>query len=160
MRNQKAPKQPLVSDNIAARLRRFEEERDRMVDTIRAIVQIESPSDDKFSVDRVGRYVAERFAALGGAVRIHKSSVFGDHVQVDFEGESKNKPVLLLGHIDTVYPLGTLSGMPCHIRDGRLFGPGVLDMKSGIGLIIHAIEAFQAEHASLLRPVKVLLVSD
>jgi hypothetical protein len=54
MRNQKNPKQPLVSDNIAARLRRFEEERDRMVDTIRAIVQIESPSDDKFSVDRVG----------------------------------------------------------------------------------------------------------
>jgi len=160
MRNQKDPKQPLVSDNIAARLRRFEEERDRMVDTIRAIVQIESPSDDKSSVDRVGRYVAERFAALGGAVRIHKSSVFGDHVQVDFEGESKNKPVLLLGHIDTVYPLGTLSGMPCHIRDGRLFGPGVLDMKSGIGLIIHAIEALQAEHASLPRPAKVLLVSD
>ena len=131
-----------------------------MVDTIRAIVEIESPSDDKSSVDRVGRYVADRFAALGGAVRIHKSSVFGDHVQVDFEGESKSKPVLLLGHIDTVYPLGTLSGMPCHIRDGHLFGPGVLDMKSGIGLIIHAIEALQAEHATLPRPVKVLLVSD
>ena len=79
MRNQNDPKQPLISGNIAARLRRFEEERDRMIDTIRAIVQIESPSDDKSSVDRVGRYVSERFAALGGAVRINKSSVFGDH---------------------------------------------------------------------------------
>jgi len=123
-------------------------------------VEIESPSDDKSAVDRLGQHVAEKFAALGGAVRIHKASAFGDHVQVDFAGASTNKAVLLLGHIDTVYPLGTLATMPCHIKAGRLLGPGVLDMKSGIGLMLHVIEALQAEHPALPRPITVLLVSD
>lgn len=131
-----------------------------MVDTIRALVEIESPSDDKSAVDRLGQHVAEKFAALGGAVRIHKASAFGDHVQVDFAGPSTKKPVLLLGHIDTVYPLGTLATMPCHIKAGRLLGPGVLDMKSGIGLMLHVIETLQAEHPILPRPITVLLVSD
>ncbi len=70
------------------------------------------------------------------------------------------KPVLLLGHYDTVYPLGTLATMPCRIEDGRLRGPGVLDMKSGIALMLHAIAALQAWHGQLPRPVTVFLVSD
>jgi glutamate carboxypeptidase len=144
----------------AARLRRFEEQRDRMVDSIRALVEIESPSDNKAAVDRVGKHIAEKLAALGGTVRIHKISAFGDHVQADFAGASTGKPILLLGHIDTVYPLGTLATMPSQIKTGRLLGPGVLDMKSGIGLMLHVIEALQAEYPVLPRPISVLLVSD
>ena len=69
--------------------------------------------------------------------------------------------MLLLGHIDTVYPMGTLSTMPCRVADGRLWGPGALDMKSGIALILHALEGLRAWHSdSLPRPVTVLLVSD
>jgi len=156
----KTRRQTAIPSAAATRLRRFEEERDHMVDTIRALVEIESPSDNKSAVDRLGQHVAEKFAALGGAVRIHKASAFGDHVQVDFAGPSTKKPVLLLGHIDTVYPLGTLATMPCHIKAGRLLGPGVLDMKSGIGLMLHVIETLQAEHPILPRPITVLLVSD
>jgi glutamate carboxypeptidase len=144
----------------AARLRRFEEQRDRMVDSIRALVEIESPSDNKAAVDRAGKHIAEKLAALGGTVRIHKISAFGDHVQADFAGASTGKPILLLGHIDTVYPLGTLATMPSQIKTGRLLGPGVLDMKSGIGLMLHVIEALQAEYPVLPRPISVLLVSD
>ncbi len=69
--------------------------------------------------------------------------------------------MLLLGHIDTVYPMGTLSTMPCRVAEGRLWGPGALDMKSGIALILHALEGLRAWHSdSLPRPVTVLLVSD
>lgn len=156
----KTRRQTAIPSTTAARLRRFEEERDLLVDTIRALVEIESPSDDKSAVDRLGRHVADKFAGLGGAVRIHRTSAFGDHVQVDFAGASTKKPVLLLGHIDTVYPLGTLATMPCHIKAGRLLGPGVLDMKSGIGLMLHVIGALQAQHPILPRPITVLLVSD
>src|SRR6202034_2481114 len=60
----------------------------------------------------------------------------------------------------TVYPLGALANMPCNIENGRLLGPGVLDMKSGIALMLHAIEALQAWHGELPRPVTVFLVSD
>jgi glutamate carboxypeptidase len=67
---------------------------------------------------------------------------------------------LLLGHYDTVYPLGTLANMPCTVENGRLRGPGVLDMKSGIALMLRAIEALQAWHGDLPRPITVFLVSD
>ena len=80
--------------------------------------------------------------------------------QIDFPGREELKPVLLLGHFDTVYPLGTLATMPCHVADDRLHGPGVLDMKSGIALMLYAIEALQAWHGRLPRPVTVFLVSD
>ena len=68
--------------------------------------------------------------------------------------------MLLLGHYDTVYPLGTLATMPCRKGNGRLRGPGVLDMKSGIALMLHAIQGLQAWYGQLPRPVTVLLVSD
>ena len=95
---------------------------------------------------------------------------------MDFPGKSAAKPVLLLGHYDTVYPLGTLAAMPCRAADNKLTGPGVLDMKSGIALMLHALAALQDWHkedrhkhdwhkedrhkADLPRPVTVLLVSD
>ena len=81
-------------------------------------------------------------------------------MQVDFAGRA-GKPVLLLGHLDTVYSLGTLATMPCHIKNGRLFGPGVLDMKSGAALAMQAIEGLRSWNEDILpRPVTVLLVSD
>jgi len=142
------------------RLRFFEERRDLMVDTIRQLVGIESPSDNKLAVDRVCVAVAEKFAALGGRAEFHRAIEYGNHLQVDFEGEGQQKPVLLLGHCDTVYPLGSLTKMPCRLANGRVWGPGVLDMKSGIGLMLYAIEGLQAWHGRLPRPVTVLLVSD
>jgi glutamate carboxypeptidase len=103
-----------------------------------------------------------KFEVLGGRTQFHRSNDFGDSLQIDFESRSgsNRKPVLLLGQYDTVYPLGTLATMPCKIESGRLLGPGVLDMKSGIALMLHAIEAFHAWHGGLPRPVTVFLVSD
>jgi glutamate carboxypeptidase len=149
----------------ADRLRCFSEHRHRIVNTIRELVEIESPSDNKPAVDRIAAFLAQKFEALGGRTQLHRSDDFGDSLQIDFAGpaesESSNrKPVLLLGHYDTVYPLGTLAKMPCKLENGRLLGPGVLDMKSGIALMLHAIAALQAWHGTLPRPVTVFLVSD
>lgn len=142
------------------RLRFFSQHQHEIVNTIRELVEIESPSDNKPAVDRIARFLAQKFEALGGRTRLHRSSDFGDSLQIEFAGNANRKPVLLLGHYDTVYPLGTLANMPCKIENGRLHGPGVLDMKSGIALILHAIEALQEWHAALPRPITVLLVSD
>jgi glutamate carboxypeptidase len=155
----KAPAAPLDA-KLTARLHYFEERRDRMVETIRQLVELESSSDDKPAVDRIAHLLAGRFEALGGHSKLHRAQQFGDHLQVDFAGKRGN-PVLLLGHYDTVYPLGTLTSMPCRVADGRLWGPGTLDMKSGIGLMLHVIEALRAWNDDTLpRPVTVLLVSD
>jgi glutamate carboxypeptidase len=125
------------------------------------MVEIESPSDIKQGVDRLGTVVAGRFYALGGKVKFHRAEKFGNHLQVDFAGHSSGKPLLLLGHLDTVYRMGTISKMPCRVAEGRVWGPGVLDMKSGIALLLHAIAALRSWNRNRLpRPVRVLLVSD
>jgi glutamate carboxypeptidase len=153
------------------RLAYFDERRDEIVATIRELVEIESPSDNKAAVDRIAEAVAHKFSQLGGKTQLHPAKDFGNHLQIDFDssgnsiGKSAAKPVLLLGHYDTVYPLGTLATMPCRVVDNKLTGPGVLDMKSGIALMLHALAALQEWHGKdrdrrLPRPVTVLLVSD
>jgi glutamate carboxypeptidase len=144
----------------AERLRYFSEHRNQIVKTIRELVEIESPSDNKQAVDRIAAFLALKFESLGGRTQLHRSNDFGDSLRIDFAGEANRKPVLLLGHYDTVYPLGTLANMPCKIDNGRLHGPGVLDMKSGIALMLHAIEGLQTWHGALPRSVTVFLVSD
>jgi glutamate carboxypeptidase len=149
------------SDSEAQRLLSyFNDRREEIVSTIRDLVEIESPSDDKFAVDRIAEAVAEKFSCLGGAIRVHPAKDFGNHLQVDLAAEPDVKPVLLLGHYDTVYPLGTLAQMPCCVVDDKLTGPGVLDMKSGIALMLHAIRGLRDLRGELPRPVTVLLVSD
>ena len=156
--NKKSP--PAHNTHWQDRLRYFESRQDSLVQTIREFVDIESPSDSKLDADRMGALLALKFQALGGRARIHRAENYGDNIQIDFPGRDHRKPVLLLGHFDTVYPLNTLSNMPCRIANGRLHGPGVLDMKSGIALMLYAVEALQSWHGSLPRPVTVFLVSD
>ena len=142
------------------RLRYFESRSEELVQTIREFVEVESPSDNKLAGDRMGAILAGKFEALGGRATVHRADDYADNIQIDFPGKAEAKPVLLLGHFDTVYPLGTLAKMPCHIATGRLHGPGVLDMKSGVALMFYAIEALKAWHGILPRPVTVFLVSD
>ena len=142
------------------RLDYFESRLPALVQTIREFVEIESPSDNKLAADRMGTLLAARFEAAGGHASVHRAENYGDNIQIDFPGRDKIKPVLLLGHFDTVYPLGTLANMPCHQTGDRLHGPGVLDMKSGVALMLYAIEALKSWHGALPRPVTVFLVSD
>jgi glutamate carboxypeptidase len=137
----------------------FEKRLDALVATIRELVEMESPSDNKAAVDELGRVLAEKFSALGGKVRLHRAAEFGDHLQADFDGEGSGR-VMLLGHMDTVYAMGTLASMPCYVKDGRLWGPATLDMKSGIGQMLEAISWFRERDGALPRPVSVLLVTD
>jgi glutamate carboxypeptidase len=162
-RKTKSPAIPQV--DWTERLRYFEKRQNQIVATTREFVEIESPSDDKRSADRMAALLATKFQALGGRTILHRSNDFGDSLQVDFvpraPGQKANRrPILLLGHHDTVYPLSTLAKMPCRVDGGKLYGPGVLDMKSGIALMLHAIEALQQWHDDIPRPVTVFLVSD
>ncbi len=152
-----------IQGPMAEYLKHFEAHRDALVETIRQLVEMESPSDDKAAVDKLGQWLGARFEKLGGKVTFHGQKKFGDHLQADFPaktGVPKAKPILLLGHFDTVYELGALAKMPCKLESGRLYGPGVFDMKSGIAFMLHAIEALQTLQGGLPRSVRVLLVTD
>jgi glutamate carboxypeptidase len=139
-----------------------------MLQQLEELVSIESPSDNKAAVNRASQLVAGWFGALGGKVRWHRQKEFGDVLECRFApsrtagtapNQNKRKPILLLGHLDTVWPMGTLAGMPFRIAKGRAFGPGVYDMKTGVMMALHAI-AIAREAAALHTPVIVLLTSD
>lgn len=132
-----------------------------MIEQLEALVSVESPSDTKAAVDRASHLVAGWFEELGGDVRWHKQKKMGDLLEVRFgAGRSRSeKPILLLGHLDTVWPMGTLATMPFRRVRGRIFGPGVYDMKAGVVMALHAIAILREQHADL-PPLVVLLNSD
>jgi glutamate carboxypeptidase len=127
--------------------------------TLRDLVQIESPSDNKAAVDAAMAFVARLAELLGGRVKRHRQKRFGDVLEVRFgPARSRLKPVLLIGHLDTVWPMGTLRAMPWRERDGRFFGPGVLDMKAGVVMALAAVRVLG--ELRMGRPVTLLLNSD
>lgn len=130
---------------------------------LRELVEIESPSDDPAGVNRAADLVAGWARELGGEVCRHDGGQFGDVVELRFGVAAQQKPVLVLGHLDTVYPTGTLKTMPfreVQADDGvRILGPGVVDMKAGVVMAIEAIAALKELNA-LTRPVVVLLNPD
>jgi glutamate carboxypeptidase len=129
-----------------------------MLAFLRGLVELESPSHDKASLDRLGQHLAGQFAKLGGRVKFNKQKQAGDHLQVDFPGAGR--PILILGHMDTVWDVGTLAAMPFRVGQGRAFGPGSFDMKAGIVQAIFALHALQELHSRLPRTINVLLVTD
>jgi glutamate carboxypeptidase len=133
-----------------------------MLDLLRQLVQIESPSDDKAAVDTCMAFAAAHAKALGARARLHRQRAFGDVLEARFGPRTKAgsaKPILVLGHLDTVWPLGTLKSMPIRVSNGRLWGPGVLDMKAGVAMAFTAIELL-AEAGLLNREIVFLLNSD
>jgi len=150
----------LMKTEAGTLLNYLQQRRDAMVETLRQMVELESPSDNKVAVDHLGQFLAEQFAAAGGRPRFHRQSERGNHLQVDFPGASFQPPVMLLGHFDTVWALGTLSRMPWRVAQGRAWGPGSYDMKSGITLMLHALTALAEARGRLPRPVTVLLNTD
>jgi glutamate carboxypeptidase len=127
--------------------------------TLRALVEVESPSDNKAAVDEAVRRVAGLATDVGGRVKLHKQKAFGDVLEARFgTARGGRKPVLLLGHLDTVWPMGTLAKMPWKEKDGRFFGPGVLDMKAGVAMALAAMRVLG--DAGVRRPVTLLLNPD
>ena len=130
-----------------------------ITNTLKQLVNAESPSDNKQAVDDAARLTAELAGPLGGRAKLHKQKHFGDILELRFgPARSSRKPILLLGHLDAVWPLGTLATMPWRERDGRIYGPGVLDMKAGIALALAAIRILT--DLKLSRPITLLLNSD
>jgi glutamate carboxypeptidase len=147
-----------ASQSVVTHLAFCQQHEGEMLSLLRKMVEIESPSDDKAAVDGMGAFLAEAFERLGGQVTFYPQETAGNHLKVEFAG-GRGKPVLLLGHFDTVWPMGTLAKMPFHIKDGRAFGPGVYDMKAGIAMMIFALRALK-EAGAAHRPVTILLDTD
>jgi glutamate carboxypeptidase len=117
-----------------------------MVRLLGKFVACESPSHEKAAVDAMGASVAQEWRRRGAKVQILRQAKRGNHVRAEmWLGEGKPEgQILVLGHLDTVYALGTLVKMPFRVSGGRAWGPGSFDMKSGLVLALFAIDALKA----------------
>ncbi len=142
-------------DNLRTFFARRTEE---MLDLLRRLVEQESPSTDKQATDRLVRYVAELAAEAGGMVSFVPQEKYGDHLLVRWgEGE---KGFLLLCHLDTVWPVGTLAERPWRVEGERAFGPGCYDDKASAVIILTALRGLQELGIPPARPVTVLFNTD
>jgi glutamate carboxypeptidase len=140
-------------------LSQIEARKNWMRDNLRSLVEQESPSEDPAGVNVAAALVEAIAQPLGGRVRRYRQRKFGDVVELRFgPARSSRKPIILLGHLDTVWPLGTIKTMPWREEKGRYWGPGVLDMKAGVVMALAAVSALR--ELKLERPVTLLLNSE
>lgn len=129
---------------------------------IRRLVEIESPSYDEVGSRAVVELLVAETGKLPCVDSIEKIPVegYGEHLIIRAFSRENEKPALLLGHIDTVYPRGTLRERPWREEDGKIFAPGIFDMKSGAALMIETLRAFSDLNLKPSHPITILLSCD
>ena len=133
-------------------------ERAWLVSLVRELVRTESPSTDRGALKSCAIRLGGKIAEAGGVVK-RITSPTSDHLLATWPGSGP--PVLLIGHYDTVWPVGQLARMPLVEREGKLFGPGVYDMKAGLAIGILAARALVEAIPVARRPrVSLLITSD
>ena len=124
------------------------------------MVELESPSGDSASIDRFGEFLAGTVSG-DAEVSFADGGEWGRHVLCLWGTVGPDAPqLLILAHSDTVWPLGTLQSMPFRKGDGRLWGPGVLDIKGGMALVLFALRALRESGAELKGKVLLQVNSD
>ncbi|TCZ58570.1 M20/M25/M40 family metallo-hydrolase [Roseicella aquatilis] len=133
-----------------------------MLPGLRRWVECESPTFDAAAVNRMMAVAARDLALLGARVEIIPGRMgFGDCVRATFPHPRAHAPgILVMGHLDTVHPIGTLEPLPWRRDGNRLYGPGVYDMKGGNWIAVEAIRQLLRAGIATSRPVTVLLTSD
>jgi glutamate carboxypeptidase len=127
---------------------------------LKQLATIESPSHDKAAVDTCAAFVAEQLYALGADVTIVPQTVAGNQIKALWSGVDQSAQFLTLCHLDTVWPLGTLARMPLREEDGKLFGPGVYDMKAGTAILLTTLRVLCEAGMFPKHPVRMLFTSD
>lgn len=154
----------------------FEAHRSTLLGEIQQLVELESPSTDKPAVDHVAAVLRQKLAALGCGVEVISNASYGDAVVGRWEPrtergaedttrlrspiEGDRRPVLLLSHMDTVWPVGTLKERPYRVEAGKAFGPGIFDMKSGMVFSMFALRLLQQFGRAPRRPLVYLFTGD
>jgi glutamate carboxypeptidase len=141
----------------------FQNRQDEVLESIRKLVEIESPSFDIEGSNRAVEFLAGEFKKIPAKTKIER--VFrencGEHLIVRaFENQNGEKPILLLGHTDTVHPRGSFQNNPTRFDGDKFYGCGVFDMKANCVLMLEILRAFSELNLSPKRPLTILLSCD
>ncbi|HEX2618586.1 MAG TPA: M20 family metallopeptidase [Phototrophicaceae bacterium] len=140
----------------------FQPRKQEMVDLLTELISYETPTKVKDAVDKLGAFMEAQFRSLGASsvTRLPQTDV-GDFLLAKWNENAPGKPIMFLIHIDTVWDLGTLAERPVTIdADGKLFGPGAVDMKGGITQVLWTLKGLKELNLMPERPIWVLMTSD
>jgi len=141
------PDSDIVLSSVLARLERY--------------VGLESPSGDVARTSALAGVLAGELAQAGAEVTLHDAPGWGRHVEARVEGtDPLLAPLVLLGHLDTVFPAGTLQARPFRVAEGRATGPGVFDMKAGLAVLVETLGLLRAAGERPRRPLRILVTCD
>lgn len=138
----------------------FRAQQEHAIALLRVLAEIESPSQDKSAVNRMADRVEQEAGALGAAIERQPGSEYGDRLIARWRGKGSGPGVLLLCHMDTVWPIGTLAERPVRVQDGRMYAPGAYDMKAGITICLEVLRGLQAMQILPAHPVTLLCTAD
>ncbi len=136
----------------------FTRRREELLAELRQLVELESPSTEKEAVDRLVAFVRNRAAALGASIETFPQADYGDLTIASWpaEGVPPSDPLLVLTHLDTVWPVGTVATRPFRIEGEVAYGPGIYDMKASIVMMFEAVRQLQGRQLPH-RPIRWLL---
>ncbi len=145
----------------------FNPRQDLILRQIRELVERETTSREESCLNEIAGFVAGQLRALGGDITLFEQPGFGTHLRARFDfnrdpnHSADHSGVLVIGHLDTVWPVGTLEKMSFRVTsEGRAHGPGIFDMKSGIAIAIEALRAINLLELETKRPITLLLTCD
>jgi glutamate carboxypeptidase len=151
----------MESKDQTALLAYFEEKRGELLDFIRWLVEQESMSREAEATRRIAEQFGERLARIGPRVELLSDPRYGATLRARFEDSSGDEErLLVVGHLDTVWPIGTLARRPFRVEDDRAYGPGIFDMKAGVAIAAFAMRALKESGRAAKRPVTFLMTCD
>lgn len=139
-------------------MEKLQAQQNEMTQMLRHVVELETPTLNKAALDAFAEYLTTKFMEIGAFVEVLKQDIAGNHLRATW-GEG-HKQVLILGHMDTVWPLGEIERRPFKIKDGKAYGPGVFDMKGGLVQAFFALKAIHEMQVKLPYKVVFLCNSD
>lgn len=142
----------------------FEARRAEILSLICSLVSRETTSHEAARLDEIADFVAAEFTSIGAEIRLIRQPGYGTHLRASFFASlfaPATSQLLILGHLDTVWPVGTIERLPYRVMpDGTATGPGIFDMKAGVAIVIEALRAIKELGREPSRPVTVLLTCD
>jgi len=141
----------------------FKERHAEVLELVRRLVEQESMSRQPEATARIADSLGDRLAREGASVDLIRDPIYGSTLRARYsagDGSGEAKQLLVVGHLDTVWPLGTLASRPFRVEEGRAYGPGIFDMKSGVAIASFAMRALSELGRGTRRAVTMLMTCD
>jgi glutamate carboxypeptidase len=155
--------QSAIEESAINLLDHYAARREAILNSIRELVERETKSREESRLNEIAGFVAGQLREIGGQVELIPQSGYGTHLRArfDFGHDRTDRGVLVVGHLDTVWPVGSLERLPFRVTpEGRAHGPGIFDMKSGVAIVVESLRTIVSRRLATKRPITFLVTCD